>query len=596
VKTKKVILLVDDEETIVHSLQRILELSGDYEIVTALNGKDALKKVKSVVPDLIISDIAMPEMDGLEFCKKIRGNEITTNIPFIFLTAKRELMLDGFKAGGDDFILKPFTFDEVMVKMDAMFRRVRQTQEQANQIKGELKEYGLDQVIKICTKKSISGTIILQKRGQIGEIELERGDIVKITFKDLEDNAALDELRSWTTGIFIIRPLGVKLRPEFLAAYAKEKHDYKLDEAVEIASNSWWVGYRNPKTSLQQNVYLRRFKQDDKSLNFLIDPGAPLDFPFISKKISTVLGSMSKIHLYSVHSPTPDVCMNAIYLRKTNTRAICMTSDENWNQLIHYEIHPKSVKLINNFKDGQAPLSTGHVLHFIPIPFCAVKGSFMTYDPDTRVLYSGDLFSGLGVDSQEARLYATEKDWEGIRRFHQQYMPSGAAIQMAIDTINGLTPPPLIIAPQHGMILRGKMMDHVMEKLYHLETGADLLSDPDEEISSAVYLEAANDFLKESSSYISQQRIMSKLEENRPLIANCVLKDTKIQEINGSPQELFEDIVMTVVEGEEASVANQLKSFALKVVHAKGLPVPDLIWDADPTITTTPTHLFDEKK
>ena len=152
-KSKKVILLVDDEEAILFSLQRIMELSGEFEILTALNGKEALKRIKRMIPDLILSDIAMPEMDGLELCRKIRANEITRNIPFIFLTAKRDLMIDGFKAGGDDFIIKPFTFDEVMVKIEAMFRRVRQSQEQANQIKGELKEYGLDQVLKICAKK-----------------------------------------------------------------------------------------------------------------------------------------------------------------------------------------------------------------------------------------------------------------------------------------------------------------------------------------------------------------------------------------------------------------------------------------------------------
>ena len=144
-------------------------------------------------------------------------------------------------------------------------------------------------------------------------------------------------------------------------------------------------------------MYLRRFRQEDKSLNYLIDPGSPSDFPFISKKISSILGSVSKIHLYSLHSPDADVCMNAIYLRKTNSKAICITSEENWSQAIHYEIHPKSVKLINNFKEGQAPLATGHTLQFITVPFCSVKGSFMTYDPDTRVLFSGDLFSGLNT-------------------------------------------------------------------------------------------------------------------------------------------------------------------------------------------------------
>ncbi len=595
-KSKKVILLVDDEEAILFSLQRIMELSGEFEILTAGNGKEALKRIKRMIPDLILSDIAMPEMDGLELCRKIRSNEITRNIPFIFLTAKRDLMIDGFKAGGDDFIIKPFTFDEVMVKIEAMFRRVRQSQEQANQIKGELKEYGLDQVLKICAKKSISGAIILQKKGQVGEIELERGDITKIVFKDFDENAALDELRSWNTGIFVIRPIGVKLRPEFLASYSKEKRNYKLDEAVEIAAGTWWVGRRNPKSLLQQNVYLRRFRQEEKSLNYLIDPGGPADFPFISKKISDLLGSISKVHLYSLHSSDPGVCMNAIYLRKTNTKAVCITSEDNWSQIIHYEIHPKSVKLINNFKDNRAPLSTGHNLQYIPIPFCSEKGSFMTYDPETRVLFSGDLFGGLNSAVQEDRLYAQEEDWDGIRTFHQRNMPSSKALQAAVDQISALKPAPLIIAPQQGMILRGKVMEQMMEKLYYLETGVDLMDIENEADAVKAYIDVCNDFLKESSSYISIDRIKQKLVEDTGLLSNCSFKDGIIEDIYHNPQETFEHLVMTVVEGEEASVNNQLKSFALKQVHAKGLPVPNLSWDSDPTLTTSPARLFDEKK
>ncbi len=594
-KSNKLILIVDDEEAIVFSLQRILELSGTYEVLTATSGEQALKEIKQTVPDLIISDIKMPGMDGLELCKKIRSNEVTTNIPFIFLTAKRELMIEGFKAGGDDFIIKPFTFDEVMAKIEAMFRRIQKTQEQANQIKGDLKEYGLDQILKICAKKSITGTLILQKKGQIGEIELERGDISGISFKDLEENAALDELRSWESGIFIIRPVGIKLRPEFLAAYSRKNIAYKLDEAVEIGTDTWWVGHRNPKTLMQQNVYLRSFRKDDKAINFLIDPGAPADFPIISKKISTVSGSLSKVHLYSLSSPTPDVCMNTIYLRNTNNKAICLTSEENWAQILHYEIHPKSVKLINSFNENTAPFATGHKIQFIATPYCPYFGSFMIYDPDTRILFSGSLFSGLDSHDGQPRLYAKEDDWDGIRAYHQTYMPSGKALRLALEKINALEPTPLLIAPQHGMILRGSMLDDVLQRLNFLETGAELLLRDERETDPQLYIEAGNAFLRECSSYIPLDQISWKINKDTFLQSGASFRNNEIINIFNNPMDVFEQLVITVTEGEEAQLISQLKSYALKLMHTRGLPVPHFAWDADPTITTTPAKLFSEE-
>ncbi len=595
-KSNKLILIVDDEEAIVFSLQRILELSGRYEVIAATDAEQALKTIKQTVPDLIISDIKMPGMDGLEFCKKIRSSEITSNVPFIFLTAKRDLMIEGFKAGGDDFIIKPFTFDEVMVKIEAIFRRIRNTQEQANQIKGELKEYGLDQILKICAKKSISGTIILQKKGQIGEIELERGDITGISFKGLEENAALDELRSWENGIFIIRPVGVKLRPEFLAAYSRKSIAYKLDEAVEIGTDTWWVGHRNPKSLMQQNVYLRSFRNDDKAINFLIDPGAPADFPIISKKISAVTGSLSKVHLYSLSNPSPDVCMNAVYLRNTNNKAICLTSEENWSQILHYEIHPKSVKLINSFKDSTAPFATGHRIRFIPTPYCPYYGSFMIYDPDTRILFSGDLFSGLSGHDGEPRLFAKDDDWDGIRAFHQTYMPSGKALRLALEKVNELDPSPLMIAPQHGMILRADMLDEVLQRLNFLETGSELLLRDEQEADPQLYIEACNAFLNESSSYIPFDRIFGKITKNTFLQSGAAFRDNKLLHIFNNPMEVFEQLVITVTEGEEAQLISQLKSYALKLMHTRGLPAPHFAWDADPTITTVPAKLFDDSR
>ena len=115
----KTILIVDDETDIIEMLEDILTETG-YQIVTATNGKDALRKVKITKPDLIVLDINMPEMDGSEVTLALRQNEATKKIPIIFLTALRTRD-DGFgiekNIGGIPTFAKPFDYDELLGKI-----------------------------------------------------------------------------------------------------------------------------------------------------------------------------------------------------------------------------------------------------------------------------------------------------------------------------------------------------------------------------------------------------------------------------------------------------------------------------------------------
>jgi len=592
---KKMVVLVDDEPGIVQALQRILELSGNYETITAANGKEALKKINRHVPDLIISDIAMPEMDGLELCRRIRTNEVTRNIPFIFLTAKKELAVEGFKVGADDFIKKPFNFDEVMAKIEAIFRRVNELREQASQVKGDLSEHNLDHILQICSSRSLSGSIILQYKGKIGEIELEQGEIAQISFLDLPEDQALDQLRNWRQGIFIIRPRDIQLEPDFIDEYTTDVQT-RLSEPVKIAENTWWVGWRNPNSLLQMNVYLRRFQRDKKSINFLIDPGSPLDFPHISKKIARVIGNISKINLYSLNHPDPDVSMNAVFIRNANTKAVCLTSEENWRLIAHYEIPPESVKLIHTFNNGKASLATGHVLQFIPSPFCHAKGAFLIYDPQTRVLFTGDLFGGISGAERIFQFFAEEEEWDGIRAFHQIYMPTKRALRYAIEQIRNLYPPPKIIAPQHGTILKGAILEEFMQRLFNLDVGADLLHSEEIQDWLKQYKETSNAFIDEAATFITMDSIKRKLQRNTQIVSAAVLADGHVQQIFSRPEEIYEQLILALIDGEEPSVSNQLKSLALKLAHSRGLPAPHLDWESEQTITTTPPNLFEDTK
>lgn len=116
------ILIVDDEADIINLLTDYFELN-DYKVLTARSGGEALRKVM-YQPDIILLDINMPEIDGLEVCTRIRD---FVSCPIIFLTALVEETdkINGFRVGGDDYIVKPFSIDELGARVEAHLRRER---------------------------------------------------------------------------------------------------------------------------------------------------------------------------------------------------------------------------------------------------------------------------------------------------------------------------------------------------------------------------------------------------------------------------------------------------------------------------------------
>ncbi len=119
------ILVVDDEALLVKGISYNLKNDG-YELVTGSNGLDAVRAVREGGIDLVVLDVMMPEMDGLEACRQIRG---FSDVPIILLTAKAEDMdkLMGFEHGADDYLTKPFNILELKARIRALLRRsVRQ--------------------------------------------------------------------------------------------------------------------------------------------------------------------------------------------------------------------------------------------------------------------------------------------------------------------------------------------------------------------------------------------------------------------------------------------------------------------------------------
>ena len=118
------VLVVDDEPDVLKIVSAALR-KGPYEIIEAVNGKEALEKTHREQPDLIITDVMMPEMNGFELCRKLRSSLQTGSIPIIMLTAKSDLEseLEGLDAGADDYMTKPVEPLRVAMRVKAMMDR-----------------------------------------------------------------------------------------------------------------------------------------------------------------------------------------------------------------------------------------------------------------------------------------------------------------------------------------------------------------------------------------------------------------------------------------------------------------------------------------
>lgn len=272
----------------------------------------------------------------------------------------------------------------------------------------------------------------------------------------------------------------------------EEFYDLRV-ESVEIAPNTYWVGKRDEGSVFFANPYLRTFSGVDEAsgksqvFNLLIDPGSSSDFSVVHTKVSSLIGGMDKISALFINHQDPDVGASAsIISARYAPKAALLCSEDTWRLIVHQNLPRDRFIPTEKFKNG-IKLPTGHRVLPVPSPFCHFRGAVMLYDPETRVLFTGDLFGGL-TEATAQGLYADESDWAGIRAFHQIYMPVNIALSRVVETIRALEPKVEIIAPQHGRVIRGPLVEEFLDRISRLQVGLDIM----DEASDPSYLQAWN--------------------------------------------------------------------------------------------------------
>lgn len=143
---KERVLIVDDDPELLGILQKYLENHG-LEIITAANGSEALAKAPAGKPDVIITDVEMPRMDGLTLCRRVKENKVLADIPVIIMTGKKKSEADqvaGYGYGADDYVVKPFSYPVLLAKIKSMLRRTARDRKKSDVFKSHELEFDLE--------------------------------------------------------------------------------------------------------------------------------------------------------------------------------------------------------------------------------------------------------------------------------------------------------------------------------------------------------------------------------------------------------------------------------------------------------------------
>jgi DNA-binding response OmpR family regulator len=207
------VLVADDDAWILRMVATVLEKRG-YSVETAVDGEDALARALARPPDLLITDVMMPKMDGWSLVRQLRSHTELAMLPVVFLTAlsSEDDRIRGFRLGADDYVTKPFRFEELDLRVAKTLRRVQavvqETREQlgGSGLRGDLSQVGLSSLLVLIEMERKTGLLQLRVAGgPSAQVLVRDGKVVHARLDDSEEPVDADcvyYLLTWGAGEF----------------------------------------------------------------------------------------------------------------------------------------------------------------------------------------------------------------------------------------------------------------------------------------------------------------------------------------------------------------------------------------------------------
>ncbi len=286
----------------------------------------------------------------------------------------------------------------------------------------------------------------------------------------------------------------------------KLTNNYK--DAIEIASNIYWIGMYLENDPFQCHPYL--IKNGSESI--LIDPGSMLEFEETIRKVKSIV-DIKDIKYIVLHHQDPDLVAAVPEIEKLiNRDDLLIVTHSRMSLLIkhylvtsdYYEIDKHNNTLIT---------SNGFKLDFHTTPYCHSPGAFVSYEPLTKTLFSGDIFGGI---EESWEFYADETYFEKAKQFHEEYMPSKDIFNYALNKIDKLDID--LIAPQHGSIIEKKYINNLIKDMKNLDCGLYIEDKYNRELLDTINeLQIKEKMIQERNSQLFEQ---SKRAEMGEMIGN----------------------------------------------------------------------------
>lgn len=268
---------------------------------------------------------------------------------------------------------------------------------------------------------------------------------------------------------------------------------------AEIAKNLFWVGGSEHDGGLHCNPYL--LVDGDEAV--LFDPGSVLDFEQVYENVIGIV-PLAQIKYVVLHHQDPDLCSSVTLFEQKGGNFQVATHWRTQTLVKYYGI--KSPFYTVNERDFKLVLSSGRELRFVQTPYLHFPGAIATYDVNTKILFSSDLF---GAFSHKWELYAGEDYIEKMKTFHEHYMPSNDIIRPVME--NFLTMDIGLIAPQHGSIIKEDIKKYICA-LRDLECGVFLAPIKHNLAKSGGYSAVCSMIIKRYCSIFDKEEVLKVIE------------------------------------------------------------------------------------